>query len=506
MLRKLSQRESYGHKVKMKLTIEGDINISYVQNLCLIFFPGSKFSENQETTEDTPKAFVRITKEENGCRAYVRLEVGDRAEEGNSFVAFDPLYSAHNTEQIAVGTAFYDAGSRLIKYNPPWGILTGIRPGKIATRLYGELGTKTAVKKALTRDYLLSPKKAQLITNVSWTEQKILQKYKKDTCSLYISIPFCPTRCAYCSFVSYATPRLLSMIPEYLKRLKADIKEMIEVIRQKGQRIVTIYIGGGTPTTLNEDELKDLLGYIAEEIDVKYLDEYTLEGGRPDTVTPEKLRVAVRNGVSRVSINPQTLNDEILKGIGRRHSADDFFRAFYQARTADVPAVNTDIIAGLPGDNFASFANTVDQIAELRPENITVHTFFVKKASDILHSGVNVYSRNSREAVKCVDYSQLVAASHKYHPYYLYRQKNTVGNLENVGFSLDGFDGIYNCLIMAEMHDIYACGAGAVTKLVSADGSGIKRFYMPKYPYEYLDMPIDSAERKKIFNDILDYQ
>ena len=488
----------------MKITIEGDINISYVQNLCLIFFPGQKFSQTEAETEETPRAHVKVWKEEDGYHSHVLLEAGEKKETGVGFSVNNPIHSETRLAQLAVGAAVYEAGKKMIEYNPPWGILVGIRPGKVAAKLYEQLGTKTAVKKVLTGDYLLSNKKAQLITGVALTEQKIVKRYKEDTCSLYVSIPFCPTRCAYCSFVSYATPRLLSLIPDYLERLKADIARTVDVIRQKGQRIVTVYIGGGTPTTLDERQLEDLLSFIGHQIDPTGLDEYTLEGGRPDTVNPEKLSVAVSCGVGRVSINPQTLNDDILRGIGRKHTADDFFRAYYQAKQSGFKAVNTDVIAGLPGDNFASFAKTMDQIAELHPENITVHTFFVKKASDILHSGVNVYSRNSREAVKCVDYSQLITANNKYHPYYLYRQKNTVGNLENVGFSLDGHDGIYNCLIMAEEHDIYACGAGAVTKLVSKDGN-IKRCYMPKYPYEYLDRPADGEERERFFSEILSF-
>ncbi len=489
----------------MKLVVEGNINISYVQNLCLIFFPGAKFSENQEQSDELPWAKVYIEHREGGYFSKVSLGVEDRMEEDSTFVGENPLYDDRNIAQMAVGRAFYRAGSRLIGYDPPWGILVGIRPGKIATRLYDKLGNKSAVESVLTGDYFLSPKKSQLITEVALTERRILQKYGKDACSLYISIPFCPTRCAYCSFISYATPRLLSMIPDYLERLKLDICKIVEIIRERGQRIRTVYIGGGTPTTLDEYQLRTLLDHIGKLVDVSSLEEYTLEAGRPDTVNSEKLRIAAENGVTRVSVNPQTLNDDILVGIGRKHTADDFFRAFYQARQVGIRTINTDIIAGLPGDNFNSFSKTVDEIAELRPENITVHTFFVKKASDILHSGVNVYSRNSREAVKCVDYSQLVAENAGYHPYYLYRQKNTVGNLENVGFSLDQSDGLYNCLIMAEEHDIYACGAGAVTKLVSDSGK-IKRFYMPKYPYEYLGMEINSAERLRIFEDIRTFQ
>ena len=263
-------------------------------------------------------------------------------------------------------------------------------------------------------------------------------------------------------------------------------------IKRLGLRVRTLYIGGGTPTILSADQLRFLLEKIALLIDVASLEEYTLESGRPDTITAEKFAVAREYGVTRVCVNPQTMCNEVLQEIGRLHSAEDFLRAYEVARHSGIPNINTDLIVGLPGDTFKSFSATFDQILALRPENITVHTFCVKKAADILHRGSTVYSLRGGDAGKCVDYTQLKAAQEGYLPYYMYRQKNTVGNFENVGFSLEGSEGLYNIYMMEEIHSIFAVGAGAVSKMVNYHPQNggkpiIQRLFYPKYPYEYLE-------------------
>ena len=262
-------------------------------------------------------------------------------------------------------------------------------------------------------------------------------------------------------------------------------------IKELGLRIATVYIGGGTPTILTADQLRVLLSKIAELTDVSALEEYTLESGRPDTITAEKMAVAKQYGVTRVCVNPQSMSDVVLENIGRTHTAEDFLRAFDIARNADIANINTDLIVGLPGDNFKTFSATFDKILSLRPENITVHTFCIKKAAEILRQGNNVYSLRGGDAGKCVDYSQLKAQEESYLPYYMYRQKNTVGNLENVGFSLEGAEGRYNVYMMEEVHSIFALGAGAVSKMVDyrpkvGGKPVIERLFYPKYPYEYL--------------------
>ena len=286
------------------------------------------------------------------------------------------------------------------------------------------------------------------------------------------------------------------MIDEYLEALLYELDETFEVINAVGLKVNTVYIGGGTPTTLNADQLRTLLTKINEKLDVSSLIEFTLEAGRPDTITKEKLDVAKELGVTRISVNPQTLNDDILRDIGRNHTREDFFEAYRIAKESGIRDINVDLIAGLPGDDFKSFSETLDGIIQLEPTNITVHTFCVKKASDVLRNNSGIYSLTGGDAAKSVAYSQLNTKFAGYKPYYMYRQKNTVGNLENVGFSIEGHEGIYNVLMMEEVQSIFAVGAGAVSKFVECKGTGakdihIERFFNPKYPYEYLKMAED---------------
>ena len=280
-----------------------------------------------------------------------------------------------------------------------------------------------------------------------------------------------------------------TLIPEYLERLLADLDLTLRLIKSKGLRLSSVYIGGGTPTTLDPTQLALIFDKLAEHVDISALDEFTCEAGRPDTITAEKMKLCHEAGVNRVSINPQTLNNEVLQRIGRRHTVEDFFAAYDIAREAGIQYINTDLIAGLPGDTYRSFYKSVDTILKMRPDNITVHTFCIKKAADLaVGSGLDNYTVKGGEAQKCVDYSQVKAKLAGYLPYYIYRQKNTVGNLENVGFSLPGAEGIYNVLIMEELQPIFAVGAGSVTKMVSREAGKIERYFMPKYPFEYLKM------------------
>jgi oxygen-independent coproporphyrinogen-3 oxidase len=286
------------------------------------------------------------------------------------------------------------------------------------------------------------------------------------------------------------------MVDEYLDQLVIDLAETVDTIKSLGLGIHTVYIGGGTPTTLNVDQLERLLGTVNELIDVPSLAEFTLEAGRPDTITAEKLATAKKHGVTRISVNPQTLSDDVLREIGRKHTTEQFYDAFKLAKESGIRDINVDLIAGLPGDDFQNFSATMDKIIELNPTNITVHTFCVKKAADILKKNSNVYSIAGGDATKSVSYSQLKAKFAGYKPYYMYRQKNTVGNLENVGFSIEGHEGLYNVLMMEDIQTIFAVGASAVTKLVHHKPNGetvIERIFNPKYPYEYLSQRKDAA-------------
>lgn len=486
----------------MILTIDGDISRTYVQNLCLLFFPGAKFSEHEVATPETPIAHVVMREEGNIVYAKADLSIGETTFHGEDSEKRKASLTEERTRKIAVGKAVYAAGEQLLGFRPAWGILTGIRPVKIARQIYEQQSEPAKVRKVLRDEYFLNPKKAALLTEIAVNEHAIIEQIPAHSCSLYISIPFCPSRCAYCSFVSFATKRLQSLIPEYVSRLLRDLDEIFRVIKAQNMKLTTIYIGGGTPTTLTAEQMGLLLEKICQHVDPATLEEFTVEAGRPDTITAEKLAVIASYGVDRISINPQTLNDGVLKGIGRCHTVEDFYRTYDLARASGIKYINTDLIAGLPGDSYRSFSKSIDSIIKLRPDNLTVHTFCVKKAADLAHASPDIYSPTGGEAQKCVDYAQLRARNSGYAPYYLYRQKNSVGNLENVGFAQKGAEGRYNIYIMEELQTIFAVGAGAVTKLVDREHQRIQRLFMNKYPYEYLSEEQEAKFRSEFAGNV----
>ncbi len=478
----------------MKLIIEGDIGRYYLQTLCLLFFPGAKFSESEEITPTTPVVTVKLRCDSLGADAEATLAIGDRSVTKTHREEYGTT-TKKKTENMAASKAFFSAAETFFGYTPSWGIMTGVRPTKIVLDYLNSGMNKEQTVKELRREYLLYPKKAMLAADIARNEQKIIKKYPLDTCSVYISIPFCPTRCSYCSFVSFTTKKLLALIPAYLEALKVELSLIARQIKQSGFKLKTVYIGGGTPTTLSEAQLEDLLSYIDELFDTAGLDEFTLEAGRPDTITKKKLQSAKNHNVTRISINPQTLNNFVLQEIDRRHTAEMFFKAYEMARESGIPCINTDLIIGLPTDHFESYSNTLDKIIELAPENITAHTFCVKRSADILkEEGADIYARENYEVSKCVDYTQIMMKKAGYIPYYMYKQKNAVGNFENVGFCKKGTEGLYNILMMEEIHSIFSAGAGAVTKLVGERNVKIERIFNPKYPYEYLEQ-----DRNEVF-------
>ena len=474
----------------MILKVEGTTNTYYVQTLCMIFFPGSKFSEQEKPGEGVPEITVRLEKAPDKMTAYATMKLGAKFVEayGEASPTAD-IPNMGRVEKIALGRAIFAAGKALLGYTNAWGILTGVRPAKVANEILSGGADMNKTKRILRDEYFLNPKKAALAVSVAATENRLVRKLSDDLCSVYISIPFCPSRCAYCSFISYASDKLLPLLKDYMAQLLRDVDRVFDTVKKQGLRVATVYIGGGTPTVLSPHQLTALLKRIGRHVDPSSLLEFTLEAGRPDTITEEKLSIALAHGVTRISVNPQTLNDEVLRTIGRRHTVADFFRAYELAAASGIRDINIDLIAGLPGDDFKGFSETVDRILTLGASNLTVHTFSVKKASNIVKDGEEVYSITGGDVAKSVEYSQLRAKACGYHPYYMYRQKNTVGNQENVGYAKEGRECYYNVFMMEELHSIFSVGAGGVTKLVRTNKDGkreISRIFAPKYPYEYL--------------------
>lgn len=476
----------------MKVTVNNessDINRYYVQTLCMIFFPGEKFSDGDD---ESPYSML-IDNHEEGDTFYAKatLRVNEKEYVKECTIEYTPDKTKKRSKKIAVGNAVLAVCNEHCGYRSSWGMLTGVRPSKVASELLMKGYSKTKAKKTLVSDYRLFYKKAELSVDVALAEKRIIGVPGKKDCSIYISIPFCPTRCDYCSFVCYTSKKLLSLIPEYLVLLKNEIKDAFSIIDELGLNVKTVYIGGGTPTILSEEQLNDLLSCVRKCLGNREIEEFTLEGGRPDTITSEKLRIAKEHSITRVCVNPQTLNQSVLDAIGRRHTVDEFYRAFEIVKNSGIENINTDLIAGLPGDDFDMFSNSLDRIIELDPTNITIHTFCVKKSAELLRKNPNIYSMRGGDVGRSIDYSQMQLPLAGYMPYYMYRQKNSMGNFENVGFAKPGCEGRYNIYMMEEIHSIFAVGAGAVSKLVKyvpsdIGDSKISRLFNQKYPYEYL--------------------
>lgn len=481
----------------MTLITDSSVSKYSAQALVLLFFPGSSFPEDSGGGEPT----VTLSVSDDGGVLTGRAEIKEGERRVERFFAPDAETVMRSDRKrlcnLAVGGALYLAGTEFCGVTPPWGILTGVRPAKMCRDML-ECGiTAAETEHILCHDYFCTPDKAHLAAETAVREAAVVTADEKKNCSVYIAIPFCPTKCSYCSFTSFSSPRLLSLIPDYLERLYEDIRNTFAIIKAEGLKVSTVYIGGGTPTVLDEARLEALLSAVCRSIDPASLREFTLEAGRPDTITAEKMRIAKDFGVTRVSVNAQTMNGDVLKSIGRRHTPEDFLRAYGIAAASGIRDINVDLIAGLPGESAESFSASCARIISLDPTNITVHTFYAKRAAEIVKSEKGVYRAKDTTASRAVSVAHASLLEAGYRPYYLYKQKNTAGNLENAGFSKVGHEGIYNILMMEEIHTVFGIGASAMTKFVStADGGGkIRRLCETKYPYEYLDPAKNSAER-----------
>ncbi len=363
---------------------------------------------------------------------------------------------------------------------PPWGMLTGVRPVRLLRKKTKELGEEGAVH-FLQNQYDVSAEKLQLARAVQTVQAPFLQSLLPQDFSLYISIPFCPTRCSYCSFVSQAVEKEGQWLASYLIKLHEELALCAQLAKKKGLRLRCVYVGGGTPAVLSAAQMDALLGAVTQNFAMDALCEYTVEMGRADCITEEKLAVLHAHGVPRVSVNPQSMTPAVLAAIGRNHTPQEVLSAVQKVRKADLACLNMDLIAGLPGESEASFAQSLQTVLSCRPENLTLHTLTLKRAS---HLAQKPQHNPAAQAMLQTAYARLWKAG--YHPYYLYRQKNTPGNLENTGWCLAGFEGIYNIYIMEEVQSILSVGAGGVTKLVAGQGTYIRRWYNNKVPLEYL--------------------
>lgn len=471
----------------MRLYFSGhDCRYAAEQSL-LMLFPGEK-PEYPEGSPSGERCELRVSRGAKYTVCTALLVRSGAAFRGRAQAENpDPAdeYALRGCENRLVKLAFYRAALASGLPKPEWGSLSGVRPAKLVDAYLREGLSPRAAKGRFMREYFVSGSRAQLCLDAALAAQEAARSLDERDVCLYVGIPFCPTRCAYCSFVSQSVEKSMKLMEPFLDALLLDIRAAAAETRRAGLRPVALYMGGGTPTTLSAAQLDRLCAALEREFDLSALREYTVEAGRPDTITAEKLRVLRAHGVGRVSVNPQTMSDSVLEAIGRRHTAQDIVDALALVRECGGFEVNMDLIAGLPADTAGGFSRTLDAVLSLAPENVTVHTLSLKRGSGLTLAGRPLPEAGEVRAM--LDEAMERLAGSGYAPYYLYRQKNMAGGFENVGWTKPGSENLYNICIMEELCSILAMGAGGSTKLVADGGKRIKRFIAPKYPQEYIN-------------------
>lgn len=470
-------------------------NFNYeIEKLCRIFLPFEKIVFTDKWVEGDIVAVTELKRQENDTVVSARLCM-NTLEKNYTTTVSNTVDEYERNCEIALATQLFLCFRDITGYSPEWGILTGVRPAKLYSTIYKKYGEEIA-KEQFEKVFLVSKEKISLCADTQKKEEKIVNNSSPDAFSLYISVPFCPTRCSYCSFVSHSVEKSQKLIPIYVEKLLEEIKITAQIAKRNNLKLKTIYIGGGTPTTLSAEQITLVMSAVKENFDLSCVSEYTVEAGRPDTITKEKLEQILQYGATRISINPQTMSDEVLEKIGRRHTSKQTVECYKLAREVGFTNINMDLIAGLPGDTYDNFCDTVKKIISLKPENVTVHSLSFKRASTLTTNGELTEYSKGEETAKMVRFARNELSKNGILPYYMYRQSKTVGNLENVGYAKIGFEGLYNVYIMDETHTILACGASAVTKMRQPNGNYIERVFNYKYPYEYINNFDEIVKRK----------
>lgn len=480
-----------------------------IEGICKLFFPLMRFEFQYDAEKLPPEGDAVHTErkqEDDATRLTVWVCLNGETRQAETQLPNGGERHENECERLLCKLLF-ELLSDWLGVRPGWGILTGVRPVNIIQKERRAGRSDADIAGFLGNDYLVTPEKLSLAMQTADIQAPILSDLSSRSYSLYVAIPFCVSRCSYCSFVSHDIGKKMTAarVDEYVELLSRELAYTGQIAREKGLSLDSIYIGGGTPTALSAPQLQRVTEAIAANFDVASAREYTIEAGRADTIDPEKLTVihsagqALRQG-TRISVNPQTFNDDVLRAIGRKHTADQAEAAFRMARDTGLQIINMDFIAGLPGDTLESFRATIDRAVSLRPENITVHTLTIKRSADLFQEEGIRERLQADQTAAMTAYAQKTLIAAGYRPYYLYRQKNTVGNLENVGYALPGTESRYNVFIMDEIQTILACGAGGVTKIVSDEPVGergpIERVFNYKYHFEYIDRFDEILTRK----------
>ena len=481
----------------MKLYLSGHTDRYALEQLQLCLFP-EETMEYCETPFKGDGAVSKLSYGEKYLTATARITRNGVTTRGFQRLPLEK--ETYALRRRILQRAYYLAALPQLPAAPPWGALSGVRPTKLTTRHLLAGGSPESADRLMEETFFVTPARRRLCVQASLASVEAAKLLAPSDVSVYIGIPFCPTRCSYCSFVSQTEGSAGKLLSPYLECLLREIETVGAGMKRAGLTLRTLYIGGGTPTTLSAAQLRLLMEAVNVHFDRARLIEYTVEAGRPDTVDPEKLRVLRDLGATRVSINPQTMNDAVLRTVGRPHTAADVERAYAQAREAGFTSINMDLIAGLPGDDPASFANSLDRVLALDPSNVTVHTLALKKGAELFFRRAELPPQAAVEAM--VDHANAVLSAGGYAPYYLYRQKYMSGSLENVGWCRDGDLCLYNIYMMEELHSILSLGGAGMSK-INLSPTKLERFHNPKFPSEYINRFDDVLAQKERMLELL---
>ncbi len=474
-----------------------------IENIIRLFFPCEKIEQTETIPDFEPFVYAKIlTGEEAECgkeNNFVKCGVavfGKRMER--------ETICPENEGELYTARLIFEMLCDICEFTPKWGVLTGVRPAKLLSTLTKEYGSVVVAEKDMNERLLVRPEKTALCKHCYDAELNAGEKCDENSFSLYVSIPFCPTRCSYCSFVSHSIEKAAKLVDPYVELLCKEIEETAKITKELGLNLCTVYFGGGTPTQLSAEQLEKVMTAINNNFDMSNVVEYTIEAGRPDTVTKEKLETIKRLGANRISINPQTMSNQSLERIGRKHTVEQTLFAYNMARDVGIDFINMDLIAGLPEETAEDYVKSLDEVIELNPENITVHVLSMKRSSRLVVSGEADYNADSKTVEEMLKYSEIALSNKGYNPYYLYRQSKMLGNHENVGWCKEGYDCLYNIYMMNELHTVISVGAGGVTRLKQPNGTNIERIFNFKFPYEYIDRFDQIIERKRGVKEFYD--
>lgn len=476
----------------MKLYLKGHTELYAVEQLQMQLFPGEPTETVTAPFGSADGAVSTLSCGKTWATATAKVTWQGKTALASKRIPVEQAEDVRLRRRI-LQQSYFLAATQVLGTRPPWGALSGVRPTKLSTQHIQAGGTEASADKMLRDVYFVTPERRRLCIDCSRHTLEAASLLRPKDLSVYIGIPFCPTRCAYCSFVSQSIEKFGSYLEPYLEALLKEIAYTGKLLRESGWKIRSLYIGGGTPTTLSTPQMKRLMDGIQANFDLSDCLEFTVEGGRPDTLDLEKLKVIRAGGANRMSINPQTMSDDVLRRIGRSHTTKQLLQAYDDAVKAGFEGINMDLIAGLPGDTVEGFSNSVRQVIDLNPTNITVHTLALKKAAAMFQQRPDLPTGEDVAQMLDETAKQLRAAG--YEPYYLYRQKFMSGSFENVGWCKPGFTGLYNIYMMEELHTILSLGGGGMNK-IQLEQNKLERYHNPKIPQDYINR-IDTILHQK---------